>query len=250
MLYDIVMQEKQGVLRADFEINWNKVAYRLEKKLETQRTIGSAENGDTTKIDNNSSTPFDVVGSTFHYQPLYITLEHCQDCWKYITSSAAAAEAGSLLTFSSEQQRPRIESDAGRATDEDSSSQDDDEDDNLQDWSDHELQLLQQGIRKYGNSWADIRAQFLPNKNITELYQTWLSITAPAKEEAAGSSSRGEASRANRSRSVNQAKRIQMDRLAEPDYMGLLSAIDMVGGKTKDGEDGQRKHEDRSDRKQ
>ncbi|KAF9343959.1 hypothetical protein BGX26_004987 [Mortierella sp. AD094] len=237
MLYDIVMQEKQGVLRADFEINWDKVAYRLEKKLETPTTINSAESGDTTDIDDYLSTPFDVVGSEFQYQPLYITSEHCQGCWKYITSSTAAAEAGPILTFSSKQQRSRFESDAGPATNEDSSSQDDGEDHDLQDWSDHELQLLQQGIRKYGNSWADIRAQFLPSKNITELYQTWLSITAPAKEETAGSSSRGEASRANRSRSVNQAKRIQMDRMAEPDYMGLLSAIDKVGGKTRAGGD-------------
>ncbi|KAF9197343.1 hypothetical protein BGZ49_002258 [Haplosporangium sp. Z 27] len=230
MLYDIVMKEKQGVSKGDFELNWDRIAYRLEKRIDLLDTIKDTDDNETMIA---VSSPKELVESQRKYGTLYVAPEHCQECWEYLTSPASA-EAGSALRFAS-QSRIGSKSDAQRQH---SSFDDDDRDrvDELQDWSDHELQLLQQGIRKYGNSWADIRAQFLPNRNITELYQTWLSIAAPAKVETVGITSRGEGHRASGS-SLNEGvkrKRLQIDRLQDPEYMGLLSALDRVGGKKVD----------------
>ncbi|KAF8986874.1 hypothetical protein BGZ52_007234 [Haplosporangium bisporale] len=70
-------------------------------------------------------------------------------------------------------------------------------------WSDLDLKLLQQGVRRFGTSWADIRAQFLPNRDVSELYPKWKSLA----DKSEGT----------------------VDRLQEPDFVGLLSALDKVG---------------------
>ncbi|KAG0090686.1 hypothetical protein BGZ92_002404 [Podila epicladia] len=65
------------------------------------------------------------------------------------------------------------------------------------------IKLLQQGVRRFGTSWADIRAQFLPNRDVSELYPKWKSLADESKGK--------------------------VDRIQEPDFVGLLSALDKVG---------------------
>ncbi|KAF9101273.1 hypothetical protein BGX27_011544 [Mortierella sp. AM989] len=238
-LYDIAMEEKRGVMRGNFEINWSKVASRLEKKLESDNI--SNVDDDTTNDQHLSARS--EVEHPLRYPSTYITPKQCQNCWEYITSPAAT-ETKSLLNIASSRSGPETETEteteSGLSTaNSESNSWDGHEDHHsgsLQDWSDHELQLLQQGVRKFGNSWADIRAQYLPNRNITDLYQTWLTITVPAKKETAGSFSRSQDDRVRRSNVVGEGdgykreRKVQVNRLAEPDYVGLLSALDKIGG--------------------
>ncbi|KAF9438588.1 hypothetical protein BGZ76_006640 [Entomortierella beljakovae] len=214
-LYDIVMQKKQGVLRADFDIDWDEIASSLENMPSTGSQEVKGGHSDSAGHISNSLKTTDS-----HQTSTYITGEHCHDVWDYL-SSGTAAEARSTLNLQAQSildTKP-------------SASQ---EDDVLSGWTDHELQLLQQGVRKFGNSWADVRAQFLPNRTITELYQTWLSVTAPSEDDTAGTLSRSELDRASILLSHEERlASLKVDRLSEPDYVGLLSAVDKVGGMRK-----------------
>jgi hypothetical protein len=105
----------------------------------------------------------------------------CKNCWEYIISPGAAASSSGLSLLPGPS--PSSSNNDGDAQ---SSSRADHDGDQLGDWSDYELLLLQKGVRKFGNEWATIRAQFLPKRNVSELQQAWMVIRTPAA--TAGSS--------------------------------------------------------------
>ncbi|KAF9284389.1 hypothetical protein BGZ88_010015, partial [Linnemannia elongata] len=182
-LNEIVLQEKQGVQRADFELDWDKIAHALEQEY----TVGSSTTATGTKdlIAPQPSLPF--------------TPKQCQSCWEHISTipkgnKVVAAALGDSFSIASGDL--------------------DDKESPVHGWSENEILLLQQGVRRHGTLWADIRAQFLPNKGISDLQRAWSSISGPKSEQG------GEAASAAAA----------VDRLSEPDYMGLLSALDKVGG--------------------
>lgn len=148
-LQELVIQAKQGVQRADFELDWNSIAQQLETQERAKVRAGEA---------------------------IYISGNHCQKCWEYMSGLSTGDK------------------------DRDDSSQ---ASQTSSEWSDLDLKLLQQGVRRFGTSWADIRAQFLPNRDVSELYPKWKSLA----DESKGT----------------------VDRLQEPDFVGLLSALDKVG---------------------
>ncbi|KAF9428535.1 hypothetical protein BGZ94_002020 [Podila epigama] len=119
---------------------------------------------------------------------IYMSAKHCQKCWTYLSDSIR--HSGNDRMNSSDGNASAV--DGGR-----------------QEWSDLEIKLLHQGVRRYGTSWADIRAQFLPNRDVSELYPQWRRLVAQ------GSGKEG------------------VDRLLEPDFVGLLSALDRVTKETK-----------------
>lgn len=182
-LNEIVLQEKQGVQRADFELDWDKIAHALEQEY----AVGSSTTATSTK---NLIAP---------QTSLLFTPKQCQSCWEHISTipkgnKVVAAALGDPFSIASGDL--------------------DDKESPVQGWSENEILLLQQGVRRHGTLWADIRAQFLPNKGISDLQRTWSSISGPKSEQG------GEAASAAAA----------VDRLSEPDYMGLLSALDKVGG--------------------
>ncbi|KAG0263171.1 hypothetical protein BG011_009174 [Mortierella polycephala] len=195
-LHEIVMREKQGVKRADFELNWTRIAKRMESEFRATGTVASIVE-DSTMVDAQQQQ-LKVI-----FKP-----EQCQRCWAYISSPGSSAL--SVLTLA----KTAAESE-GDAKDE-ATGGDHRPFSHVQGWSDHELLLLQQGVRKYGTLWADVRAQFLPNRDISDIYRVWLSISAPASAGEGRDGDNGQ---------------VVTDRLSEPDYVGLLSALDKVGGK-------------------
>ncbi|KAF9287956.1 hypothetical protein BGZ74_000987 [Mortierella antarctica] len=148
-LQERVLRAKQGVERADFELDWKKIA----QELETQEQAKA------------------LVGETVH-----ISGSHCQKCWEYISGGLGSRDKDS-------EESPQTSQSS--------------------EWPDLEVKLLQQGVRRFGTSWADIRAQFLPNRDVSELYPKWKSFADESKGK--------------------------VDRLQEPDFVGLLSALDKVG---------------------
>ncbi|KAK3814930.1 MAG: hypothetical protein J3Q66DRAFT_343413 [Benniella sp.] len=106
-----------------------------------------------------------------HQHHSFITPSQCQRCWEYIASSAAASSSSGLslipgsVSFISHHGNDHAY-DVG---------------DQLGDWSDHELLLLQQGVRKFGTQWTDVQAQLLPKRNVSELQRAWLLIRTPGK---------------------------------------------------------------------
>ncbi|KAI8599459.1 hypothetical protein EDD21DRAFT_379830 [Dissophora ornata] len=262
VLQEIVMQEKQGVERADFELDWGRIAERLERKLAGPAEVPSAtERSDpaaaAAAVEMNPSAVLDMQHQERHP---YISVKQCQDCWEYISSPAASSTFADLSVASvnaidvRKLTKMRAE-ESGEKGGAGGVGGDDHHD--LQDWTDHELQLLQQGVRKYGNAWTDVRAQFLPNKNLTDMYQTWQSISAPAEDGTSaaggggGGGGGGDDGGSDSSKSKDdRSRRAQVDRLAESDYASLLSALDRIGGKT--GDDGSREGttSDDADKKQ
>ncbi|KAF9145714.1 hypothetical protein BGX30_007307 [Mortierella sp. GBA39] len=189
-LNEIVLQEKQGVQRADLELDWDQIAQALEQKY----AAGSLEDTPT-GVTITASRGFLIAP-----QPsLPFTPKQCQSCWEYIST----IPKGNKVVA------------AGSVSDPFSTASGDLEgkESPVQGWSENEILLLQQGVRKHGTLWADIRAQFLPNKDISDLQRAWSSISGPKSEQGAETVSAAAA----------------VDRLSEPDYVGLLSALDKVG---------------------
>ncbi|KAF9905517.1 hypothetical protein BX616_000998 [Lobosporangium transversale] len=189
-LQELVHQAKQGVKRSDFELDWNKIAGKLSERF---------------GIDINSRNNGNVSGGLPSF-----SAKQCQDCWECIATTRYRPTESKVLPSSSAE--PNTEHDGH-----DGLTQD-----RLLHWSDRDLQLLQQGVRKYGTFWADIRAQFLPNKDLSDLYQTWQVISAPSEEE-------------DLSNIANQSEKFKLhvgrvNRLLDPDYQGLLGALDKVNG--------------------
>lgn len=185
-LNEIVLQEKQGVQRADFELDWDQIAQALEQK----HAAGSSK---------DTPTGVTTAASLIAPQPsLPFTPKQCQSCWEYISTIpkgnkvvTAASVSDPLSTASGDLE--------GKESP-------------VQGWSENEILLLQQGVRKHGTLWADIRAQFLPNKDISDLQRAWSSISGPNSEQGGDTT-------------LSPA----VDRLSEPDYVGLLLALDKVG---------------------
>ncbi|KAG9066950.1 hypothetical protein KI688_012862 [Linnemannia hyalina] len=189
-LNEIVLQEKQGVQRADLELDWDQIAQALEQKY----AAGSLKDTPT------GVTITESTGSLIAPQPsLPFTPKQCQSCWEYIST---IPKGNKVVT-------------AGSVSDPFSTVSGDLEgkESPVQGWSENEILLLQQGVRKHGTLWADIRAQFLPNKDISDLQRAWSSISGPKSEQGSETASAAAA----------------VDRLSEPDYVGLLSALDKVG---------------------
>lgn len=190
-LNEIIVQEKQGVQRADFELDWDRISQALEQKYPvTGLSSDTAVPGETTTSMMNLIVP----------KPnLPFTPKQCQNCWEYISTIPTGNKSATTST----------DSDPSTSITTDKSA--------VQGWSENEILLLQQGVRKHGTLWADIRAQFLPKKDISDLQRAWFSISGPSKSKEGGAS--GDAASAT-----------VVDRLSEPDYVGLLSALGKVGG--------------------
>ncbi|KAF9912696.1 hypothetical protein EC991_009432 [Linnemannia zychae] len=206
-LNEIVVQEKQGVHRADFELDWDRVAEALERKYVGSSSSMNPELGKDTETTGNNSSTDELVPPPY----LLFTPKQCQSCWEYIST---------IPTSQKQTNSPIIDSTINSTTTAPSPTTLEGKDGALHGWSENEILLLQQGVRKYGTLWADIRAQFLPSRDISDLQRAWFSISvSPSSEETVGS---GKASTISPTAAV--------DRLSEPDYVGLLSALNKVGG--------------------
>ncbi|KAG0212830.1 hypothetical protein BGX28_005486 [Mortierella sp. GBA30] len=214
-LHEVVIQEKQGVQRSDFELDWGRIAEQLEQKF----SVPKPADGVIATVSATLS-PLDkpaTSDTTLQWQPIF-SPQQCQSCWEYLSFSAPSTTAAPLLT-------PPLSSASAQRSTEDEGSMNSSErtvtasrtGKDRREWSEHELLLLQQGVRKHGTLWADIRAQFLPNRNVSEIYQAWLSMSARNTVERGD----GEVSHSSEGGLI-------ADRLSEPDYVGLLSALDKV----------------------
>ncbi|KAF9135627.1 hypothetical protein BGW39_001507 [Mortierella sp. 14UC] len=213
-LNEIVVQEKQGVHRADFELDWDRIAEALEQKYVAGSSL-STDSGfiKDTGVTGGSDSNTDALVP----QPsLLFTPKQCQSCWEYI-STIPTTQTQSNTPVADPATTNTTNSNTSTATNPTTLES---MDSVVQGWSQNEILLLQQGVRKYGTLWADIRAQFLPNRNISDLQWAWFSISVGPSSKNTGSG--GAASSASASAAV--------DRLSEPDYVGLLSALDKVGG--------------------
>ncbi|KAF9353698.1 hypothetical protein BGX34_011419 [Mortierella sp. NVP85] len=176
-LSEIVVQAKQGVEHADFELDWNQIAEQLKRKLNTGLDMLSLSSGVIADKNAAGTAVLSVRDQILlHQHHSFITPSQCQRCWEYITSSAAASFASGLslvpgsVSFISHQRNDHHAYDVG---------------DQLGDWSDHELLLLQQGVRKFGTQWTDVQAQLLPKRSVSDLQRAWLLIQTSAKGDQA-----------------------------------------------------------------
>ncbi|KAF9951241.1 hypothetical protein BGZ72_007220 [Mortierella alpina] len=231
-LHEVVLQQKQGVQRADFELDWNRIAEQLEDKFADERSAEPAATPNSTATANSkepSRTSVQPMQQKLQLSPPLFTPKQCQSCWEYISSFApsfgGAAAAATALSVSPPSPLSALGSAEGV---EDTISFNNSNNSNRgydrRDWSEHELLLLQQGVRKHGTSWADVRAQFLPSRSVSDLYQTWLSISVPGTAGTAASKGGSETT------PRDGGDVIVADRLSEPDYVGLLSALEKAGG--------------------
>ncbi|KAF8934020.1 hypothetical protein BGZ47_010561 [Haplosporangium gracile] len=196
-LNEIIVQEKQGVQRADFELDWDKIAQALEQRYAAGSSDALSE-----------ATTATSTRSLIVPQPsLPFTAKQCQSCWEYISTIPTGNKSAATSTSSDSSTTATTTTLEGKKS-------------AVQGWSENELLLLQQGVRKHGTLWADIRAQFLPKKDISDLQRAWFSISGPSPSR---NSDQGGAEN-------NAASAAAVDRLSEPDYVGLLSALDKVGG--------------------
>ncbi|KAF9934325.1 hypothetical protein FBU30_002464 [Linnemannia zychae] len=178
-LNEIVVQAKKGVQRGNFELNWDHIAQKLEQK----------------HISAEVSTGTDKPTSQNH---VFFTPQQCQNCWEFIST------------------KPTAKKDISDSSNTTTSGADHKVEENvLQGWSDNEIVLLQQGVRTYGTLWADVRAQFLPNRDISDLQRAWFTISRESSQQKV---------------KTDEGREVSVDRLSEPDYVGLLSALDKIGG--------------------
>ncbi|KAG0368195.1 hypothetical protein BGX24_002911 [Mortierella sp. AD032] len=203
-LNEIIVQEKQGVRRADFELDWDRIAEALEQKY----VVGSSSSSrDSSLLKDAGATSGGSSTDTLVPQPsLLFTPKQCQSCWEYIstipaTQNQITTDSTSTITITTTPTTLEGKDSA------------------VQGWSENEILLLQQGVRKHGTLWADIRAQYLPNRDISDLQRAWFSISVrPSSDQT--------------EETGTVAASAVVDRLSEPDYVGLLSALDKVGGKS------------------
>ncbi|CAO3567559.1 unnamed protein product [Mortierella alpina] len=238
-LHEVVLQQKQGVQRADFELDWDRIAEQLEDKFADKSPADRMTLAEPAVAPTPTSTNVFEVSSRTNAQPIHqqsqlppplFTPEQCQSCWEYISSSAPSLGTKPAAPLPVSPSSPLSAlgpaEGVGEAADPFSSSSSSSSGSNSgcdgRDWSDHELLLLQQGVRKHGTSWADVRAQFLPSRSVSDLYQTWLSISVPG---TTGGAEEGSAPIFREG-----GKAMVADRLSEPDYVGLLSALEKAGG--------------------
>ncbi|KAF9102453.1 hypothetical protein BGX29_004596 [Mortierella sp. GBA35] len=198
-LNEIIVQEKQGVHRADFELDWDRIAKELEEKY-----AGAVA---TTTTDSLVPQP-----------GLLFTPRQCQSCWEYISTTDTRKQP--TLTSGTNDSLTK-DTTASAITTAGSESK------GLQGWSENEVLLLQQGVRRYGTLWADIRAQFLPKKDISDLQRAWFSISGTSTGGVGGQEDGNKGASAS---AKDENTTVVVDRLSEPDYVGLLSALGKVGG--------------------
>ncbi|KAG0238820.1 hypothetical protein BGW41_008031 [Actinomortierella wolfii] len=148
----LVIAAKEGVKVPDEDVDWDEIARELLK--------------DTQKRDPGQRLP-------------NITPQHCFSTWRYITCEHDLFEAEEMKAevddqeHSSEQSRnERLSRASGRHP-------------KQQVWLDHEIVSLKLGVRRFGTSWADIRAQFLPRRQISEIHQKWFEISGKEGDEGA-----------------------------------------------------------------
>ncbi|KAG0225886.1 hypothetical protein B0O80DRAFT_465869 [Mortierella sp. GBAus27b] len=228
VLCEIVMQAKQGVQRGDFELDWSRIADQLKRKLDVREENASSSSSSSLPPSSILSPTGDSLNLS--EQQLYqqhhsnISSIQCKNCWEYIISPGAAASSSGMSLL------PGPSSSSSNSDgDAQSSSRADHDGDQLGDWSDYELLLLQKGVRKFGNEWVTIRAQFLPKRNVSELQQAWMIIRTPAgssedqeKQDQAAEGPDGAAA-------TTRLQRGHINRLSDADYSTLLSALDKVG---------------------
>ncbi|GJJ77114.1 hypothetical protein EMPS_09473 [Entomortierella parvispora] len=218
-LQELVLQQKEGVFRANSEVDWSRISREL--KMQSQGEEEDPLPPALTKLakptikanPEPSDLPSDVVLSV----PRHFTAEQCRSCWEFL-----AAQPGRIRM-----QSGRRLADTYYGKDALPNGQEDDG------WTDMEVMLLKQGVRRYGNNWADVRAQYLPARNVSDLHQKWrkLSISAPATS----ASSRTSSSSIGSTNTAVAAAGEKVDRLSDPDYVGLLSALDKISdGKDKE----------------
>ncbi|KAF9965942.1 hypothetical protein BGZ70_003734 [Mortierella alpina] len=238
-LHEVVLQQKQGVQRADFELDWDRIAEQLEDKFADKSPADRMTLADPAVASTPTTTDDFEVPSRTNAQPMHqqlqlppplFTPKQCQSCWEYISSFAPSLGTNAAAPLPVSPSSPLSALGPAEGVGEaaipfrSSSSSSSDRGYDGRDWSDHELLLLQQGVRKHGTSWADVRAQFLPSRSVSDLYQTWLSISVPG---TAGGAADKEGSEAIFREGGNV---MVADRLSEPDYVGLLSALEKAGG--------------------
>ncbi|KAI1321486.1 hypothetical protein EDD11_005177 [Mortierella claussenii] len=233
-LQQIVMKMKQGVKVADFKVNWYRVARTLRRTMSEQSTRGQIHDVEQellhgTPLHHDQREEPELTDEQEKEQEKkqqqqwqhYMTAEQCQNCWECLSASPSRKNLFSSSISSSSEKSSTISD----ASDKDINTEGAESDRHLDNWTDLELRRLQQGVRALGTSWADIRAQYLPNKNVSDLYKAWQLISAPTGSDTVQPTFKGEEFRLRRG-SVN--------RLLEPDYQGLLGVLDKVKDKRSD----------------
>ncbi|KAF9572504.1 hypothetical protein EC968_009728 [Mortierella alpina] len=231
-LHEAVLQQKQGVQRADFELDWDRIAEQLEDRFAEKSPADRMALVDPAAPPLSPTTdmfevPFRIntqlLQQESHLPPPLFTPQQCQSCWEYISSFAPSFGSNTTAAVPVSPSSPLSASgpaEGVKAAIPLSSSASGNKGYDRRDWSEHELLLLQQGVRKHGTSWADVRAQFLPSRSVSDLYQMWLSISVPGTAAKDGS----------KAIPREGGDVMVADRLSEPDYVGLLSALEKVGG--------------------
>ncbi|KAG0234069.1 hypothetical protein BGW42_006935 [Actinomortierella wolfii] len=172
----LVIAAKEGVKIPDEDVDWDEIASQLLK--------------DAQKRDPGQRLP-------------NISPQHCFSTWRYITCEHDLFEAEEMKAEVDDQEQsseqPRNECLSGASG----------RHPQQQVWLDHEIVSLKLGVRRFGTSWADIRAQFLPRRQISEIHQKWFEISD--KEEDKGASKTDEKS--------------TLGRAHDEDYQALMHAL-------------------------
>jgi hypothetical protein len=260
-LQDLVLEQKEGVLRANFQVDWDQISRELEDRFKTiddddhyPPVVQGQESFSSAPSSSSSALLADKLKATNAVPvppaPRQFSAAQCRTCWEFISAQPARAR---FLASSNKGIRDVDASDRLEHQEDNNNSMADSkkshlvkEDDN---WTDLEVVLLKQGVRRHGTKWADVRAQFLPQRDVSDLYQKWKTISvAPASTSSSSSSSlssplsastvgsgtttssSNEDSSPWHSSSGKSASEAVIDRLSDPDYVGLLSALDKVVG--------------------
>ncbi|KAF9157320.1 hypothetical protein DFQ26_008850 [Actinomortierella ambigua] len=177
-----VIEAKGGIKIADEDIDWDEIAEQLTKE---------APNGEDGRVPN-------------------ITSQQCLSTWRYILAEHDLLEAeeteaqvdvkGTCLQTSSGRQAEGLEDDNRQSKQAPKQRR----------WLEHEIVSLEIGVRRFGTIWADVRAQYLPGRTISEIHQKWFEISSGTAVDPTPA----------------------LDRAQEEDYQTLMHALKISTGPT------------------
>ncbi|KAF9974869.1 hypothetical protein BGZ73_001644 [Actinomortierella ambigua] len=166
----LVTEAKKGVKIADEDVDWDEISKKLTKEAMDDKLRGAPN----------------------------ITTQQCLSTWRFVQAQPGlleaeeAAKTGQQSNDSEECDRQQVQSSR------------------QQPWLEHEMVSLELGVRHFGTIWADIRAQYLPRRSVSEIHQKWFEISSSATEDPV----------------------LAKNRAQEEDYQALMHALKISAGPT------------------
>ncbi|KAG0055468.1 hypothetical protein BGZ83_008473 [Gryganskiella cystojenkinii] len=228
----LLQQQKKGVNIVVDGKGESGSGFETESKKSTDQKLSSSQAVSVKKqlqeTERNVMAPIPSSGT---FSPA-----QCKTCWEYISAHGSLSGRSIQATKMQHIQKNHA---GGSGSDNENASSLNDGTNQSEYWTDLEIELLKRGVRRHGTNWADVRAQFLPRRDVSDLYQKWKAISvaplASASTSAASSAptlatkfalssflSPSLSSSSTSTSATPTSDSDKVDRLSDPDYLGLL----------------------------